>query len=232
MGTLPPCEAIASFEAIGVTAFTTTRAAGDFALGDGDPLPVGVARWEQLAQEIAPRAARLASAKQVHGAKVLTQGADFSGWRRADQADGHFTQSAGTALAIIVADCVPVFLAHPAGAVAMLHAGWRGTAGRILAAGISQFTRAGLAVGELRMHLGPAICGRCYEVGPDVFEQLTGWTTTRKRNVDLRALLAEQGREAGVQHLSVSPHCTRCDNTQFFSHRCGDAQRQVAVILS
>ena len=82
------------------------------------------------------------------------------------------------------------------------------------------------------MHLGPAICGRCYEVGPEVFEQLTGWSTTRTRHVDLRALLAEQARNGGVQHLSASPYCTRCDNDRFFSHRCGDAQRQVAVILS
>ena len=80
------------------------------------------------------------------------------------------------------------------------------------------------------MHLGPAICGRCYQVGPEVFEQLTGWSTLRSRSVDLRALLAEQGRDGGVRHLSASPHCTKCDNEQFFSHRCGDAGRQVAVI--
>ena len=232
MAELPAREAIATFAAIGITAFTTTRAAGDFALGDSAPLPAGVARWEQLVQELAPSASRLASSTQVHGVKVLTQSADFFGWRRAENADGHFTQSQGTALAITIADCVPVFLAHPSGAVAMLHAGWRGTAGHILENGLSRFTNAGLSVSDVRMHLGPAICGRCYEVGPDVFEHLTGWTTIRKRNVDLRALLAEQGREAGVTQISASGHCTQCDNSQFFSHRCGDPQRQVAVILS
>ena len=72
----------------------------------------------------------------------------------------------------------------------------------------------------------------CYQVGPDVFEQLTGWQTVRSRHVDLRALLAEQANEAGVRHLSASPHCTRCDNDRFFSHRAGDAGRQVAVIVS
>ena len=82
------------------------------------------------------------------------------------------------------------------------------------------------------LHLGPAICGRCYQVGPDVFEQLTGWQTIRNRHVDLRALLAEQAKEMGVRQLSASPHCTRCDNDRFFSHRAGDAGRQVAVIVS
>ena len=232
MSALSRHEAIAPFAAIGITAFTTTRAAGDFALGEMEPLPAGVARWEQLVQELTPEALRLASARQVHGATVLTHEADFRGWRRQDAADGHFTHSAGTALAITVADCVPIFLGHPSGAIGLLHAGWRGTVAHILEVGIARFTEAGLRVEELRMHLGPAICGRCYEVGPEVFEQLTGWSTTRTRHVDLRALLAEQARNGGVQHLSASPYCTRCDNDRFFSHRCGDAQRQVAVILS
>ena len=65
-----------------------------------------------------------------------------------------------------------------------------------------------------------------------VLERLTGWQTTRNRNVDLRALLAEQAKEVGVRYLSASPHCTRCDNDLFFSHRAGDAARQVSVIVS
>ncbi len=230
MGELPAREPVASFAAIGITAFTTTRAAGDFALGDGEPLASGVARWQQLVGELAPQSVRLASARQVHGVKVLDQGDDFTGWRRAEDADGHFSRAGGTALAITIADCVPVFLAHPAGAVAVLHAGWRGTAGRIVAAGLARFADVGLAAEEVLMHVGPGICGRCYEVGPEVFEKLTGWTTVRNRNVDLRALLAEQGREGGVRQITSSPSCTRCDNDQFFSHRCGDAGRQVAVI--
>jgi copper oxidase (laccase) domain-containing protein len=80
--------------------------------------------------------------------------------------------------------------------------------------------------------LGPAICGRCYEVGPDVYERLTGWQTIRNRHVDLRALLAEQAKVAGVASVSASPWCTRCDNDRFYSHRAGDAARQISVIAS
>jgi copper oxidase (laccase) domain-containing protein len=82
------------------------------------------------------------------------------------------------------------------------------------------------------MHLGPAICGRCYEVSPDVFEQLTGWQTIRNRNVDLRALLAEQAKESGVKQITASPYCTKCDSDRFYSHRAGDKERQISVLMS
>ena len=112
--------------------------------------------------------------------------------------------------------------------MALLHAGWRGTAARIVDEGHRAHGRSRACdAADLKVHLGPAICGRCYEVGPDVFEQLTGWQTIRDRHVDLRALLAEQASELGVRQLSASPHCTRCDNDRFFSHRAGDAGRQV-----
>ena len=154
------------------------------------------------------------------------------GWVRHEGADGHLAFVAGVACAVTVADCVPVFIAHPSGAVALLHAGWRGTAERIVEKGIARMTARGLDAADLSVHFGPAICGRCYEVGPAVFEQLTGWQTIRNRHVDLRALLAEQARDLGVRRLTASPHCTRCDNDRFFSHRAGDAARQVAVIVS
>ena len=51
---------------------------------------------------------------------------------------------AGIACVVTIADCVPVFLAHPSGAVSLLHAGWRGTAGGILGEGIEHFARHGI----------------------------------------------------------------------------------------
>lgn len=229
---IPLREKVDSFASIGVDAFTTTRVAGDYGLGDGDPPQAALAKWVALQQELAEVAPRLASAKQIHGTRVLEHGAGTDGWTRHAGADGHITYAPGVALAVQIADCVPVFIAHPSGAVALLHAGWRGTAERIVQRGINRLVDGGLDAADLRVHLGPAICGRCYEVGPDVFEQLTGWQTIRNRNVDLRALLAEQAKELGVRQLSASPHCTKCDNDRFFSHRAGDGERQVAVIVS
>jgi polyphenol oxidase len=229
---IPLREKVEAFASIGVEAFTTTRTAGDYGLGDGEPPAETLARWRALQAELAEMAPRLASARQIHGAKVLEHGEGSDGWTRHAGADGHLTVARGVACAVTVADCVPVFIAHPSGAVALLHAGWRGTAARIVEKGIGRLVDLGFDAADLRVHLGPAICGRCYQVGPDVFEQLTGWQTIRNRNVDLRALLAEQAKESGVRQLSASPHCTRCDNDRFFSHRAGDAGRQVAVIVS
>jgi Uncharacterized conserved protein len=69
-------------------------------------------------------------------------------------------------------------------------------------------------------------------VGPDVYEKLTGFETRRPRQVDLRSLLAEQVKELGVTRWSASGECTLDDNDRFYSHRAGDAGRQVAVIVA
>ena len=230
--TVPSREVVREFASLGVLAFTTTRTHGDFALGPGGDAPAGVAQWVALQGSLAPQATGLVSAAQVHGTKLAVHAAPWDGWRRLEGFDAHVVRAPSGAAAVTVADCVPVFVAHASGVVAIVHAGWRGTAGRVLARVIARLEEDGLAPGDLHLHLGPAICGRCYEVGPDVYEQLTGWQTIRNRNVDLRALLAEQAKEGGVRRITASAYCTRCDNDRFFSHRAGDSGRQVAVILA
>jgi copper oxidase (laccase) domain-containing protein len=133
---------------------------------------------------------------------------------------------------VTIADCVPVFLAHPSGAAAVLHSGWRGTAAGITVLAIRRFASSGLAPSDLRVHCGPAICGRCYQVSADVFGQLTGRDPGRPTTVDLRALIVDHARAAGVVELSVSALCTRCDNGRFYSHRAGDAGRQIGVVAT
>lgn len=223
-------EPVAEFAALGVTAFTTTRANGTFRLDGADPAGEVVARWHALQAGLG--VGRLASARQVHGSDVLAHGGEWRGWLRADGADGHATAAAGTALAVSVADCVPVFLARPGGPVALLHAGWRGIAAGILTTGLRALSGLGAPPAEIHVHLGPAICGRCYEVGPDVHERLTGVRPGTAAPADLRALLAAQAHAAGVRHVSRSAWCTRCQAGRFYSHRAGDAGRQVAVLVS
>jgi polyphenol oxidase len=151
---------------------------------------------------------------------------------RGEDADGHLSLERGTAMAVTVADCVPVFLAHPSGATAALHSGWRGTAGRITERAIELLCARGMAAGELHLHCGPAICGRCYEVSPDVYGQLTGRQVEASTTVDLRAVIADHARTLGVRRISISPLCTRCDNDRFYSHRAGDTGRQLGVIVA
>ena len=229
----PAREEVPGFADLGVRAFTTTRAAGSFAWHGAEPAAVVTARWEALQAELrAAGAPRLASAHQVHGARVLEHDGSWEGLLRAHDADGHYSERRGTAMAVTIADCVPVFLAHPSGASALLHSGWRGTVARIVEQGIAAFTRAGHRTADLRLHLGPAICGKCYEVSPDVHAQLTGRAVAVPTPVDLRALIASHARTAGVQRITVSPRCTKCDNDLFFSHRAGDTARQLAVIAA
>ncbi len=121
-----------------------------------------------------------------------------------------------------VADCFPVYLVDPvARAIALLHAGWRGTAGGILAAGIGCLReRAGSRVQDVAMHLGPGICGTCYEVGAEVPAALgVASEGVGPFHVDLREVLVEQAGRMGVGEVSTSQLCSSELRTRFFSHR-------------
>ncbi|MES2525109.1 MAG: polyphenol oxidase family protein [Gemmatimonadota bacterium] len=217
--------------AAGVQAFTTGRVAGSFGLGSDEAVAAVIGRWDGLQAALLTRGiVRLCSASQVHGADVVPHDGSWRGWLRLRGVDGHFTTTRGTALAVTVADCTPVFIAHPAGAVAALHAGWRGTAAGILPVGLRMFEAAGFPADECSVHLGPAICGSCYEVGPEVLTAMFGVPAASKGLLDVRAVLANQAAELGVLRLTTSSRCTRCDNAHFFSHRAGDAGRQLGVI--
>jgi YfiH family protein len=230
---LPPHEEVPDFADFGVRAFTTTRAAGSFAWQSTEPAFEILARWDGLRAGLREAGVeRLATAHQVHGTRVLEHAAGWDGLLRANDADGHFSAQRGTAMAVTIADCVPVFIAHPSGAAALLHSGWKGTAARIVEQGIAAFKRSGHAPRDLAMHLGPSICGKCYEVSPDVFHALTGRAVAVPTPVDLRARIADAARATGVQRISTSARCTKCDNDVFFSHRAGDAGRQLAVMAA
>lgn len=226
-----PHEPIAELAGLGFHAFTTVRETGSFNVMGPETAGAVMSRWYALADHLAQWAPRFATARQVHGAEVLRHEPGWTGWLRAPEADGHFAPEPGTAMAVTVADCVPVFVAHPGGAAAMIHAGWRGTAAGILGQGIARFAEAGWQPEDLVVHLGPSICGKCYEVGPDVYHALTARAVDGPACVDLRQLLASQAEARGIRRISVSPWCTRCHNERFFSHRCGDIGRQLGVIV-
>src|SRR2546426_7730054 len=96
-------------------------------------------------------------------------------------------------LTITVADCVPVYLTVPhKQAVALLHAGWRGAAGRILERGVELVRRGAVvrASGNV-MHCGGGIFGGCFEVGSGVVTQVSGRPQNPPRHLDLRAGLMQ-----------------------------------------
>jgi hypothetical protein len=221
-------EAVPGFSALGMRAFTTTRQLGTFALGAPEPSADIHGRWVSLATTL--QVPRLVFAHQIHGIAIVEHVAGWQGILRVPDADGHLTQVPGTAMAVSLADCVPVFLGHPRGVAAVVHSGWKGTAGRIAVAAVDLMMARGCLPEEVVAHCGPSICGSCYEVGPEVFRQLTGQQVDTPSRVDLRALIARDLRDAGVTDVSISPWCTRCHNERFFSHRAGDEGRQLGVL--
>jgi len=207
---------------------------GSFDLGLAGQQPSGsvLDRWWQLRSALG--AVGVIHARQVHGARVRVHDVCPEGILLQEGVDGHVTLAPGLALTVSVADCVPVFLVEPERhAVGLLHAGWRGIAEGIVEAGVRAMAGSGIQEpGQLLMHLGPAICGECYEVGPEVFERLKLPTPVRASTVDLRSVVRRRAIDAGLDpgRITTSGHCTRCGPGRFFSHRAGAAGRQVAFI--
>ncbi|MFV1987162.1 MAG: polyphenol oxidase family protein [Gemmatimonadota bacterium] len=147
--------------------------------------------------------------------------------------DGLVTADAGVLLASTAADCVPIYLLDSeARLLGLLHAGWRGVAGNILDRGIEALQRLGAARGRVRIHLGPAICGRCYEVDAPVLGRFG--SPAERALLDLRGALIAQALDAGLNdaNVTVSTHCTSCGPANLHSHRAsaGEAGRMAAFM--
>lgn len=136
------------------------------------------------------------------------------------EADGQATRVPGIAPMVMTADCVPIALAGP-GAVAMLHAGWRGLANGIVPEGVRALRELGVD-GPLEAAIGPGAGGCCYEVGEEVREAFAshGDAVRHGRNLDLKAIARAELERAGVQTVHDVDLCTICsDESLFFSHR-------------
>ncbi len=195
---------------------------------DGDPYD----GWGMLQRGTGiPRVARC---RQVHGALVARyQAGGGDGVVVLGEADGLVTDLAGVLLTVTVADCVPVYLLDPLqGVLGLAHAGWRGTAAGVVGATLRAMLPLGARLDSLCAHLGPAICGECYEVGPEVTTAL-GQPFGEAPYVDLRDVIAGQLRAEGVDpaQVTVSRHCTRCEDRAFYSYRAGDRGRRMCAFL-
>jgi polyphenol oxidase len=199
----------------------------------GTLAPVGqvLQRWHEL-QAAVPECEGLVVSRQVHDTRVAWHDS-VRGLTILQGFDGHATATPGVYLAVSAADCVPVYIVDPVRrAVALVHAGWRGTAGRILSRGIAELARRGSHVGNLVVHCGVGICGQCYEVGAEVFAGCgVAVPPGGKGPLDLRGLLAAEAREAGVETVSTSQFCSAHDRG-FFSHRAsGGADGRMVAYL-
>ena len=216
---LPRLELAEWAERYGLVAGITLR---PMSLGLWSDEPVGqvLSRWRALRAGFAARFPTLVLSHQVHGTVVQWHDALPEGWLVLDGFDGHATTERGTMLTVTVADCIPVYLAVPQqGAIALLHAGWRGTAGGILARAVELLKGRGVAKSsDIVMHCCVGICGACYEVGSEVAVQF-GLGNGGSVALDLRAALARQARDLGIEVITISSWCSAHDRDRFFSHR-------------
>jgi hypothetical protein len=101
----------------------------------------------------------------------------------------------------------------------MIHAGWRGLAGGVVAEGVRTLRTLGVQ-GPLEAAIGPGAGGCCYEVGPEVHAPFAAYCASSGRRLDLAAIATAQLHEAGVESVGDTGLCTLCAPAGlFFSHR-------------
>ncbi|MEM1425955.1 MAG: peptidoglycan editing factor PgeF [Cyanobacteria bacterium P01_H01_bin.130] len=183
--------------------------------------------------------------KQVHGDRTLTA-TEIAQTPSADgspypPADGVLAETENQAAWVCTADCTPVLIGDlKTGMVAAVHAGWRGTAQKIVPKAIARLLERGATLETLRIALGPAISGAVYQVHQPVADQLTDTLQTTpnqwgqynlhpvqpdseagKARLNVRHMNLLQLLELGLkpEQLAIAPHCTYSDRDRFFSYR-------------
>ena len=192
-----------------------------------------------LAMQLGVDLEDLVMPRQTHSCRV---GVIDEHFRRADIArqeamlegvDALVTSLPGVIIGVNTADCVPiVFVDEAAGVIAVAHAGWRGTVGRIAEKVVKEMCCQGANASRIQAAMGPSICQECFEVGDEVVEAFKKAhfdlgsivkrnPATGKAHIDLRvancAVLVSAGVPIG--NILVSQHCSRCEHGRFFSAR-------------
>jgi YfiH family protein len=191
--------------------------------GTGDAKEAVEANRRIACETLGLRYENLAFNRQVHSPTVHRAHAG----KRGEPGDGLWTDEPGIPVLAMSADCLPIVVARRTGerALTVLHAGWRGLAEGVVAAGVDT-----LGAGEKRAMIGPAIGPCCYEVGEEV-SSLFDADLTVDRKLDLWKAAERALRVAGVDHVDRADLCTRCHPELFFSHRRTGKARGVQGVI-
>ena len=212
----------------------------------GDDLRAVLRNRRRVATVLGVAGLPWATLRQVHSARVLRADHARLGQGPPEalpplgEGDALVTAEPGILLAVLVADCAPVLLADPAaGAVAAVHAGWRGLAAGVVEAAVEALAALGADPAATVGLVGPAVGGCCYEVGEDVRATVgarcpAALATTRAGRPALDPALgaAEALARAGVGEVRVAGECTFDHPGRHFSHRRdhGRTGRQAGLI--
>jgi polyphenol oxidase len=243
----------------GVHAFFTTGAGGvspaPWSTSDGGGLNLGLNVSDDAARVAVNRSlvaerlgAPVAFATQVHGDEVLELGpAERAAWAAhrppssAGECDALVTAERGLGLGVLVADCVPVLLADPeARVVGVAHAGRKGVLAGVVHRALDALVARGADAARVRVVVGPAVCGRCYEVPGAMRDEVAAvvpetfaTTAAGTPGLDLPAGVVAQLAGRGVA-TTIVDRCT-LEDLSLFSHRRASAAgtttgRQAGII--
>ncbi|WP_421659291.1 peptidoglycan editing factor PgeF [Leptothermofonsia sp. ETS-13] len=208
--------------------------------------------------EILHPTAQVYRVKQVHGDTVLVpseveamaaSAGNLSPTDELPPADGLVTDQAGQAVWVCSADCTPALIGDVVtGHVAAVHAGWRGTAMKIVPGAIARLQSQGSQLQDLRIALGPAIAGEVYQVSKQVAAQVGATVVSTSPDdvdetlvalrqlsdppvlddpepgrvrLDVRRINVLQLEQLGVdaEQIAIAPFCTYQNPDNFFSYR-------------
>jgi len=229
-----------TLDALGLVAGFTTRQQGSMA-GSHHPLDEQARNRAALARSLGFDGVR--RTKQVHGRQIVRVDGQIEPW---PIADGQWTKTSGVLLGVAAADCVPILIADPSGAIGAAHAGWQGTTLRVAEALVAAMVAGGAARGRLVAALGPSIGPCCYtideeraeivrqRIGEENIHPVSARTVSRAGDAERRAVRggipgafvldlwsanAKQLADAGVAMIETCGLCTRSGGADLWSHR-------------
>ena len=180
--------------------------------------------------------------RQTHSCSILTITDTLPSETELEGVDGIVTTRRDIIIGVNTADCVPLIMVDTeAGVSAAVHAGWRGAVAGIASEALKSMKKAGADPRNIIAVMGPSICLKCFEVGPEVAVQFdpgsvvtAGYT---RPHVSLHNHLTDELLSLGLSESNILPFeekmCTRCHPTDFFSARAsGVASGRVFTFIT
>lgn len=201
----------------------------------GDDPALVHANRSGLARAVGVDGSRVVTMAPVHGNDVGT--VDGPATAPVPEVDALVTTVPGVALLVMAADCVPVVLgSSDDGVVAVVHAGWRGVRSDVVGATLASMADLGARLDRVRAVVGPAICGRCYAVPRERFDEVVAVAPEAaavasggRPGLDLRAAVVSRLRASGVTS-TLHGGCTAETPSLYSFRRDGVTGRHGGVV--
>jgi YfiH family protein len=167
--------------------------------------------------------------KQIHSDIIVEKGGV--------EGDGLYTKTAGTAITISVADCVPILISANNGSFLIaIHSGWKGTFSKIAEKGVSLFNPSNCD----GVWIGPSIRSCCYEVSKERLEDFkrrfpeSKGVFLKESKLDLPIINAEILSASGIpsEKIFLDKRCTFCNENNFASFRRDKEKAGRMVLLA